>query len=120
MLSSKLFPVSAANTCSTNTQWNGAEVATKSTLKSPAERTAIAELEKLMKRLQKDNADSVKAAAYVSHITRAVAPTDARERGVLRCIRSVEDGGSNWREAGFEKHDARSEQVQAAVGQEPG
>ena len=44
-------------------------MATKSTLKSPVERTAIAELEKLMKRLQKDNADSVKAAAYISHIS---------------------------------------------------
>ncbi len=29
----------------------------------------MAELEKLMKRLQKDNADSVKAAAYLSHIS---------------------------------------------------
>jgi hypothetical protein len=44
-------------------------VATKLTSKSPAERAAIAELEKLMKRMQKDNADSSKAAAYISHIS---------------------------------------------------
>jgi len=49
--------------------FNGALVATKLTSKSPAERAAIAELEKLMKRLQKDNADSAKAAAYLSHIS---------------------------------------------------
>jgi hypothetical protein len=49
--------------------FTGAQVATKLTSKSPAERAALAELEKLMKRLQKDNADSVKAAAYLSHIS---------------------------------------------------
>ncbi|MFL9906817.1 hypothetical protein [Paraburkholderia sp. RL17-337-BIB-A] len=44
-------------------------MATKSTKKVPVERVAIAELEKLMKRLQKDNADSLKAAVYLNHIS---------------------------------------------------
>lgn len=49
--------------------FNEAQVTTKLTSKSPNEKGAIAKLEKLMKRLQKDNADSVKTAACVSHIS---------------------------------------------------
>jgi hypothetical protein len=65
-------------------------------MKSPVERVAIAELEKLMKRLHKDNADSLKAAAYIRHITAPLhglklAQTDLF--GSLEMLRAAEATG---------------------------
>jgi len=44
MFPPKVLSAYAVNACSTNTQRNGAQVAIKSTMKSPVERVAIAEL----------------------------------------------------------------------------